>query len=327
MKFGDRVVKGWEMSAAGYTGVWATGNTRAELWDAMKRRETYATSGPHMIVRFFGGYDFTEADISRIARRGRLREGCADGRRFEDRAGWQGADVPGGGAQGPISGNLDRIQIIKGWLDKTGKPQEKIYDVVWGDATRRRRIARREADAGGQHGRCRHGFVDQHHRRSRADRGVEGPGLRSRRSRVLLRARARDPDAAVDGVRRGVLQAQDRRSEGADDHPGARLHVADLVHAVIGRVLREPLLHFAVLGAALFVAYGMVRPSSADSDTIVVTAGQVASLEAQFASAWQRPPTDQERRAIVEGHVRDEVLVREGLALGLTATIRSSAIA
>ena len=83
------------------------------------------------------------------------------------------------------------------------------------------------------------------------------------------------------------------------------------------RVLREPLLHFAVLGAALFVAYGLVRPSSADSDTIVVTAGQVASLEAQFASAWQRPPTEKERRAIIEGHVRDEVLYREGLALGL----------
>jgi len=86
---------------------------------------------------------------------------------------------------------------------------------------------------------------------------------------------------------------------------------------VSGRVLREPLLHFAVLGAALFVGYGLVRPSSADSDTIVVTAGQVASLEAQFVSAWQRPPTDQERSAIIEGHVRDEVLYREGVALGL----------
>jgi Protein of unknown function (DUF3604) len=102
MNFGpNKIVKGWEMTAAGYTAVWATGNTRAELWDAMMRRETYATSGPRMIVRFFGGYDFTPADATR-------------------------------------SGNLDRIQIIKGWLGQDGKPQEKIYDVVWGDKDRRR---------------------------------------------------------------------------------------------------------------------------------------------------------------------------------------------
>ncbi len=65
MKFGDRVVKGWELTAAGYTAVWATGNTREELWDAMKRKETYSTSGPRITVRFFGGYEFTKDDVSR----------------------------------------------------------------------------------------------------------------------------------------------------------------------------------------------------------------------------------------------------------------------
>jgi hypothetical protein len=138
MKFGDRVVKGWEMTAAGYTAVWATGNTREELWDAMKRKETYATSGPRMIVRFFGGYDFSAADISRSPAVAGYAKGVP-----------MGADLPAAPAgksptflvaalKDPKTGNLDRIQIIKGWLDASGKPKEKIYDVVWGDAQRRK---------------------------------------------------------------------------------------------------------------------------------------------------------------------------------------------
>ena len=86
---------------------------------------------------------------------------------------------------------------------------------------------------------------------------------------------------------------------------------------MIRRVLREPLLHFAVLGAALFVGYGLVKPSSSGSEEIVVSAGQVASLEAQFQATWRRPPTDDERRALIESYVREEVLYREGVALGL----------
>ncbi len=86
VKFGDRVVKGWEMTAAGYTAVWATGNTRAELWDAMKRRETYATSGPHMMVRFFGGYDFTAADVSRSPAVAGYAKGVPMGGDLGDRA-------------------------------------------------------------------------------------------------------------------------------------------------------------------------------------------------------------------------------------------------
>ena len=138
MKFGERVVKGWEMTGAGYTAVWATGNTREELWDAMKRRETYGTSGPHMLVRFFGGYDFTAADVSRSPAVVGYAKGVP-----------MGGDLPAAPAgkaptflvaalKDPKTGNLDRIQIIKGWLDKSGTPQERIYDVVWGDAPRRK---------------------------------------------------------------------------------------------------------------------------------------------------------------------------------------------
>jgi hypothetical protein len=138
MKQGDRVVKGWEMTAAGYTAVWATGNTREELWDAMKRRETYSTSGPHITVRFFGGYEFTKDDVSRSPAVAGYAKGVP-----------MGADLPAAPAgkaptflvaalKDPKTGNLDRIQIIKGWVDKAGKPQEKIFDVVWGDAARRK---------------------------------------------------------------------------------------------------------------------------------------------------------------------------------------------
>ncbi|HYJ42347.1 MAG TPA: DUF3604 domain-containing protein [Steroidobacteraceae bacterium] len=139
IKFGDRVVKGWEMTAAGYTGVWATENTRAAIWDAMKRRETYATSGPRMIVRFFGGYEFTKRDAA-------LRSPAIAG---YNKGVPMGSDLPKAPAdkaptfliaavKDPFSGNLDRIQVIKGWLDKSGKLQEKIFNVAWGDAETRK---------------------------------------------------------------------------------------------------------------------------------------------------------------------------------------------
>jgi hypothetical protein len=83
------------------------------------------------------------------------------------------------------------------------------------------------------------------------------------------------------------------------------------------RWLREPLLHFAVLGAALFAAYGALAPATPDDRRIVVTAGQVAALEAEFRATRQRSPDPRERQAIIDNFVRDEVLYREGLALGL----------
>ena len=138
LNFEGRIVKGWEMSAAGFTGVWATGNTREELWDAMKRRETYATSGPHMIVRFFGGFDFTKADISRTPAAAGYAKGVAMGGDLKTAPAGKAPTFLVAALKDATSGNLDRIQIIKGWLDKSGKPQEKIYDVVWGDADRRR---------------------------------------------------------------------------------------------------------------------------------------------------------------------------------------------
>lgn len=82
------------------------------------------------------------------------------------------------------------------------------------------------------------------------------------------------------------------------------------------RWLREPLLHFVVLGAAIFAAYALVRPSRSGSSEIVVSAGRMAAIEAQFRGVWQRPPTEAELRALVDNYVREEVLYREGVARG-----------
>jgi len=139
IKFGEHVVKGWEMTAAGYTGVWATENTRAAIWDAMKRRETYATSGPRMTVRFFGGFDFAARDAtSRSPAIAGYTRGVPMGGDLKKAPAGKAPTFLVAAAKDPFSGNLDRIQIIKGWLDKSGKLQEKIFNVVWGDADRRK---------------------------------------------------------------------------------------------------------------------------------------------------------------------------------------------
>lgn len=134
-----RTVKGWELGASGYTAVWATENTRAAIWDAMKRKETYASTGPRMTVRFFGGFDFAPADAN-------TRELGVLGYQKGVPMGGDLKAAPAGkqptflvaAAKDPLSGNLDRIQIVKGWVDKTGKTQEKIYDVAWSDPAKRK---------------------------------------------------------------------------------------------------------------------------------------------------------------------------------------------
>ena len=117
----------------------------------------------------------------------------------------------------PIGANLDRIQIIKGWLDaKGGKTQEKVYDVAVVRRPQARRRGR-QAAAGRQHGGRRERDLDQHHRRAGADHRLEGPGLRPDAARVLLRARDRDPDAALDRLRREALRRQAAAGHHDDD--------------------------------------------------------------------------------------------------------------
>jgi hypothetical protein len=127
-----------EFSSGGLAGVWAEENTREAIYDAMARRETFGTSGTHLRVRVFGGWDFTAADESSP---GWVASGYARGVPM----GGELAAPPRGARpsfvvkalKDPVSGNLDRIQIVKGWLDAAGKQHEAIHDVAWsGDRKR-----------------------------------------------------------------------------------------------------------------------------------------------------------------------------------------------
>jgi Protein of unknown function (DUF3604) len=125
-------VMDWEVGSSGYAAVWAKENTRASLWDAMQRKETYATTGPRIIVRFFGGWDFAAQDANnRLPAQIGYTKGVPMG--GDLRAAPQGKSPTFlvAALKDPIGGNLDRYQIIKGWLDRNGNLQEKIYDVAW----------------------------------------------------------------------------------------------------------------------------------------------------------------------------------------------------
>jgi len=130
---------GWHYLAGGYAAVWATANTRAAIFDAMMRKEIYATTGPRMTVRFFGGWDFKSDDLTGNWVMAGYKRGVP-----------MGSDLkPGKGApsfiisalKDPIGANLDRVQVVKGWVDASGQMQEKVFDVVWGDADKRQRSA------------------------------------------------------------------------------------------------------------------------------------------------------------------------------------------
>jgi hypothetical protein len=126
-------IKGWQQAAGGYAGVWATENTREAIFDAMKRKETYATTGPRMLVRFFGGWDFTDADTqTRLPANVGYARGVPMGGELSSAPGGKAPSFLVAALKDPYSGNLDRVQIVKGWLDMDGKTQEKVYDVVWG---------------------------------------------------------------------------------------------------------------------------------------------------------------------------------------------------
>ena len=184
----------------GLTGVWAEENTRASLWDAMYRKETFGVSGPRIKVRLFGGWGY-DKDI--VEAGDWVKQSYAGGVPM-------GADLPPMPAGGkgtapnfvvwavkdPTSANLDRIQIVKGWT-QNGQSFEKVFDVVWaGD---------RKPDKWSGRVPAIRSTVDLDKATYTNDVGAaelktvwSDPGVRREPARVLLRARAGDPDAALD---------------------------------------------------------------------------------------------------------------------------------
>jgi len=123
---------GWDMSASGLAGVWATANTRQAITDAFKWREVYASSGPRIMLRFFGGWAFE-------AQHAGARDVAAIGYARGVPMGGDLTAAPAGksptflihAVKDPKHANLDRVQVVKGWVDTAGRSQEKVYDVVW----------------------------------------------------------------------------------------------------------------------------------------------------------------------------------------------------
>jgi len=132
LKFNETAIMASDMAASGYAAVWAYENTREAIFDAMQRRETYATTGPRMVVRLFGGWDFEAKDAH-------TRRPAIEGYKRGVPMGGELSQAPRGKAptflvaalKDPIGANLDRYQIVKGWLDSDGKMHEKVYDVIW----------------------------------------------------------------------------------------------------------------------------------------------------------------------------------------------------
>jgi hypothetical protein len=126
-------IASWQQVASGLAAVWATDNTREALFDAMERKEVYASTGGRMMVRFFGGWEFTDGDLnSRQPAFAGYSKGVP-----------MGGDLPmrpsGAGAptfmvyalRDPVGANLDRIQVVKGWETPDGETMEQVYDVAW----------------------------------------------------------------------------------------------------------------------------------------------------------------------------------------------------
>jgi hypothetical protein len=200
-EMGDVKIYGWEQVSSGYAAVWATENTREAIFDAMKRKEVYGTTGPRMTVWFFGGWDFEASDAqARTPGQIGYAKGVSMGGDLRNAPKGKAPSFLVATLKDPYSGNLDRIQIVKGWLDGKGKTHEKVYDVVWGDADKRKPLTDGKLPPVGN-------TVD-----------VKNATWTN----------------TLDRIRCQALRYKDG-SQSPHDHPGTCLHLAHLVYAIISR--------------------------------------------------------------------------------------------
>ena len=283
----------------------------------MKRRETYATTGPRMVVRFFGGWDFEAGDANnRMPARIGYTKGVPMGGDLSNAPAGKSPTFLVAALKDPIGANLDRIQIIKGWLGKDGQTQERIYDVAVSGG--------RKIDADGRSRTSVGSTVDVANATWTNTIGAGemitvwkdpefDPALRAFyyvRVIEIPTPRWTAYDAKYFGVK--------MPTGSPDDHDRTRLYITDLVHALISRLLREPLLQFLVLGAILFALYSLVDKRGVEApEKIVVSAARIANLADGFSRTWRRPPSKEELQNLIENYVRDEVFYRAGRAAGL----------
>jgi hypothetical protein len=137
---------GWQYEAGGMAAVWAISNTREAIFDAMTRREVYATTGSRMTVRMFAGWNFTARDLKGDWVRAGYARGVPMGGNLKQDKGAPSFILSA--MKDPVGANLDRIQIVKGWVDARGEGREKVFDVAWSEPGKRRIVKGRLAPVG-----------------------------------------------------------------------------------------------------------------------------------------------------------------------------------
>jgi hypothetical protein len=135
-KLGDKIggsrATGWSMGAGGLAAVWAEENTREAIFEAFKRKEVYATTGSRMSVRLFAGWDFPQdaATSKRLAQIG-YEQGVPMGADLTAATAGQIPQLLIRARKDPKGANLDRVQVVKGWIDSDGSQREQVYNVAW----------------------------------------------------------------------------------------------------------------------------------------------------------------------------------------------------